>query len=138
MTHTLRKQYLYQFIADIAMTGEIEEFRHPKNPSVISTPFVQRVADTWKADWLIDAIAHYLTPTSLKIFVKNDPRINEATFWKLTVADNHSALLEGRADPSRSPFIRRVIEHTDVPLLSIDIWAAFDGTYWTLFLPNEH
>jgi hypothetical protein len=58
-------------------------------------------------------------------------------FWRLTVTDE-SAVLVAEADSGEEPFIRQEIEFTDFPLEKIDIWAAFDGLHWTLYLPSEH
>ena len=49
--------------------------------------------------------------------------------------------MEGHSPTAGSggpPFITQKIEYTDFPLDEIDIWAGFDGTRWTLYLPSEH
>lgn len=136
MDHTL-KEYLYEFIADISMTGEIDRFSSSQNDSVLFSPGVEQVADISHAYWLINAIACYLTPEFLQPFIKDDARIGDMHLWKLTVADDLTALLEARVNAACEPFVRQTIQHTKFPLRSIDICAAFYGNYWTLYLPSE-
>lgn len=130
--HLLTQHALSQF------TGDLDRFQHALNRSVCYTPGVQFVAETGGAYWLIDAIASYLRPSYLKPIVERDPRVRDQQFWNLTVAADRSAVLEARADTGEEPFVRQEIEYTDFSLESIDIWAAYDGTHWTLYLPSEH
>ena len=130
--HPLTQEALSQF------TGDLDRYRHSLNRSAIFTPGVKFMADSGGAYWLVDAIASYLRPAYLKPLIERDPRIGELHFWKLTVAADRTAALEARADSGEEPFIRQAIEYTDFPLASVDIWAAYDGTHWTLYLPSEH
>ena len=132
MTDTLTKQELVQFV------GDVERFRHSLNPRVIYTPGVQHVAEAGGAYWLIDAIASYLTPRYLEAAIASDPRVGELQFWRLTVSEERSAVLEARVDSDCESFVRQGIPFTDFPLESVDIWAGFDGEVWTLYLPSEH
>jgi len=135
MTHkqpTLTHEDLYRF------TGDILRFEHSLNHQVVFTPGVLHVATFGQAFWLIDAIASYLTPVELKPHVEADQRIGEMHFWQLTVKEDRTALLEARADSGCQPFIKQEIESTNFPLDSVDIWAAADGSRWTLYLPTEH
>lgn len=118
--------------------GDLERYRHPLARNVIYTPGVQHVAEAGQAYWLIDAIASYLSPTFVKKAATTDARIRGMQFWKLTVSDNNTAALRGFADSGVPPFVEQEIPFADFPLKSVDIWAAFDGTYWTLYLPSEH
>ncbi|MEZ6069473.1 MAG: hypothetical protein R3C10_04185 [Pirellulales bacterium] len=43
-----------------------------------------------------------------------------------------------RADSGERSFIVQHIPFTDFPLGEIDLWVAFDGRYYTLYLPSEH
>lgn len=132
MEHTLKKEELKQF------TGGCERYAHSLNRRIIYTPGVRHVAEAGGAYWLIDAIASYLTPSYLKRFIEKDPRIETMSFWKLIVSNDESAVLEARSDSPYKPFVRQEISFTDFPLRTIDIWAAFDGVCWTLYLPSEH
>jgi hypothetical protein len=58
-------------------------------------------------------------------------------FWRLTVT-GQSAVLIAEADVGEEPFIRQEISYTDFPLEQTAIWAGYDGTKWTLYLPSEH
>jgi hypothetical protein len=79
-----------------------------------------------------------LAPTAwLKDAIRDDSRLASMQFWRLTVEDQ-GAVLTAEADAGEEPFIQQVIPYTDFPLDRIEIWAAYDGTYWTLYLPSEH
>lgn len=129
---TLSKLDLRQF------TGDLQRFRHGFNPQVIYTPGIQHLAEAGGAYWLIDVIASYLTPKFVAQAAKQDPRVADMQFWRLTVGEDRSAVVEARADSPCEPFVRQEIEFTDFPLDSVDVWTAWDGTYWTLYLPSEH
>lgn len=131
------REYLYQFIGHYSFTGEIEGFQHRINDAVLYTPAIERLMDSQQADWLIDAIASYLVPSFVDPIAESDPRVAEMILWKLTVADNRSAILEARADSLADPFVRQTIEYADFSLRSVDIGAAFFANYWTLYLPSE-
>lgn len=119
-------------------TGDLDRFRHGFNRRVIYTPGIQYLAEQAGAYWLIDAIAIHLNSEPLRLAVQQDQRIGEMHFWKLAVEPNRSAMLTATADSGEPAFLRQAIEFTDFPLPNIDIWAAFDGAHWTLYLPSEH
>jgi hypothetical protein len=117
--------------------GDIIRFTHPLNRSVIYSPGVRYVAEKGHAYWLIDAIVSYFGSPEMKQAMAKDYRLQSLQFWRLTVTDS-SAVLTAEADAGEEPFIRQEIAFTDFPLDAIDIWAGFDGAYWTLYLPSEH
>lgn len=119
-------------------TGDIERFRHAINRNVIYTPGIQYLAEKAGAYWLIDEIAIALGSIEIRRAAIEDPRIAELHFWRLTVEMDNSAKLIARADSDVAPFIVRQIPFTDFPFDHIDIWAGFDGSVWTLYLPSEH
>ncbi len=131
MINTLTNFDLNQF------TGDLQRFRHPLNHKVIYTPGVQYVAEQCGAYWLIDAIVSYFDGPQMKAAIARDSRLSGMQFWRLAVKDG-SAVLTAEADAGETPFIRQDIEYSDFPLEQIDIWAAYDGTLWTLYLPSEH
>lgn len=118
--------------------GSLERWRHPLNTAVIYSPGVRFLAEQGKAYWLLDAIASYLVPPVLDPAAKIDSRILSLHFWKLNVAEDHSAVLHAEADFGVKPFVVQEIEHTDFPLQKAEVWAGFDGHYWVLYLPSEH
>ena len=131
MTATLQASDLRQF------SGDLERFRHPLSRNVIYTPGVQSLAEQGQAYWLIDAIASYFGSDVMNHAMRKDSRLKSLQFWRLEVQDE-SGVLTARADDGVEPFVRQEIEHTDFPLEQVDIWAGYDGTYWTLYLPSEH
>lgn len=118
-------------------TGDILRYTHPLNRSILYTPGVRHVAEAGQAYWLIDAIASYFDSTPMKEAMQRDARIRDLQFWRLEV-EGLSAVLTAAADSDEEPIIRQEISYTDFPLKSIDIWAGYDGSYWTLYLPSEH
>jgi len=98
---------------------------------------VQYLAEEASAYWLIDAIVSYFGSEIMQEAAIRDRRLISMQFWRLQVHDE-SALLTARADDDVPPFIQQKIPFTDFPLKQIDIWAGFDGTFWTLYLPSEH
>jgi hypothetical protein len=119
-------------------TGDIIRVRHPLNPNVIYTPGVQYLAEAGSAYWLVDAIAIWIGSEQFMRAEQDDPRIGYMHFWTLVKSPRGSATLHAKADSPDVPFIVQELEFTDFPLPRIDIWAAFDGLYWTLYLPSEH
>lgn len=89
------------------------------------------------AYWLIDAIVSYFGSPVMQRAMANDPRICSMQFWRLSV-DNQSALLTAEADAGVEPFVTQEIAYTDFPLPEIQVWAGFDGSRGTLYLPSEH
>lgn len=128
---TLTHNHLRRF------TGDLERFRHWIARSVIFTPGVKHVAERAGAYWLIDELVFAITGNAIQRAGRTDPRVLEMHFWRLEV-DGGSATLFARADSDADPFYRKVIQYTDFPLDHIEIWAAFDGEHWTLYLPSEH
>lgn len=118
--------------------GDLERYRHSLNRHVIFTPGVLFLAERAGAHWLIDAIASYLTRSTLEPLGKRDPRIRSLHFWNLDVWADKSATLYAEADLNEKPFIKQEIPFTDFPLRHVSVWAGFDGEYWTLYLPSEH
>jgi len=118
-------------------TGDLERTRHPLARGVIYTEGVRFVAEQGGAYWLIDELAFAIACGEIQKAGHSDPRILELHFWRLEVNDK-TATLTARADSDVPPFYTKEIPFTDFPLDSIDIWAAFDGEYWTLYLPSEH
>lgn len=129
---TLTKSELSQF------TGSLKRWRHGGNRAVIYTPGVRYLAQRADAYWLIDTIATFLTPDVLEPAGKKDPRVLSLHFWKLEVAEDHSALLYAEADLGVEPFASQYIPYTDFPFPEVAIWAGCDGRHWTLYLPSEH
>lgn len=126
-------------VADLALfTGDHERFRHSFVRRVIYTPGVQFLAQRAGAYWLIDAIALHLVSKAFENAAKANEMIGRLHFWTLKVNPDHSAELCAKADKHYKPFFVQAIEYTDFPLPRIDIWAGFDGGYWTLYLPSEH
>ena len=129
---TLTKDELNQF------TGDLVRYRHPINRSVIYTPGVRHVAESGEAYWLIDAIASHIGSPAFSNAAARDYRIGSMHFWTLERNENNAASLFAKADGPEDAFIVQDIPFTDFPMKSIDIWAAFDGEHWTLYLPSEH
>ena len=141
MTKQTKKQTLdvNQLKAEMEhFCGDLVRYRHPLNQKVIYTPGVRHVAEKANAYWLIDAIASWIgTPDFLEA-AQEDSRIASMHFWTLEVNADSAATLVARADSPCDSFIEQQIEWTDFPLSKIDIWAGFDGSHWTLYLPSEH
>ncbi|MCA9215714.1 MAG: hypothetical protein KDB27_21765 [Planctomycetales bacterium] len=131
MTNTLTQADLDQFY------GDIKRYQHLLNSKVIYTPGIRYLADQGQAYWLIDAIATYLGSARMRQAIKQDSRIASMQFWRLEVV-NSQGVLTAEADAGVTPFVQQAIGHTDFPLERVDIWAAYDGLYWTLYLPSEH
>ncbi|MGE3424819.1 MAG: DUF6876 family protein [Dehalococcoidia bacterium] len=112
-------------------------YRHPLNRQVIYTEGVRFLAEHAKAYWLIDAIASYFPSPVMEDAIGADERLASLQFWTLNVAGDQAELLM-LADRDERPLIRQRIALTDFPLDRIDIWAGFNGSGWTLYLPSEH
>lgn len=119
-------------------TGDLLRYVHPINRQVIYTPGVRFLADAGEAYWLIDEIALTLGSSQMERAIAADVRVGELHFWHLAVAADQTAWLRARANAGVSSFIRKRIAFTDFPLDHVEIWAGFDGRYWTLYLPSEH
>lgn len=119
-------------------TGDLVRIRHGLNRQVIYTPGVRHVVEKGQACWLIDAIASWIGSNPFNEAVTNDPRIGDLHFWTFEKQEDQPSILYAKADSPEEPFICQLIEFTDFPLDKINIWAGFDGSYWTLYLPSEH
>ncbi len=119
-------------------TGTTGYYRHSLNRRVIYTDAIKFVAEEGGAYWLIDAIASWIGSKTFREAVSKDERIGEMHFWRLEVKEDRTAVLFAKADSPDEAFIIQSIPFTDFPLESIDIWAAYDGEHWTLYLPSEH
>lgn len=120
-------------------TGSLERYRHATNPRVVYTPGVKHLAEEGGAYWLLDAIASWIGSHSFNRALEADPRLASLHFWRLSVdRRDDSALLAAAADAGEPPFITQHVPFTDFPLSHIEIWAGYDGTTWTLYLPSEH
>ena len=119
-------------------TGDLDRYRHSLNRCVIYTPGVKHLAERAGAYWLIDLIASYFGSEVMKQAIADDERLASMQFWRLDVDDTGKAVASCPADGSEEPAITQVIPFTDFPLNQVDIWAAFDGEHWTLYLPSEH
>lgn len=131
-TEKLTQADLMQF------TGDLERYRHPLNRRVIYTPGVQFLAEGAGAYWLIDVIASYFGSPEMMNAICKDRRLADLQFWRLDVNADNTARVTARADTNVKPFITQEIGFTDFPLEFVEIWAAFDGRHWTLYLPSEH
>lgn len=131
-TQTLTEADLRQF------TGDLVRIRHPLNRKVIYTPGVKHVAEAGQAYWLIDSIASWIGSEEFQAAEQIDERISEMHFWTFEKSWSHAGQLTARADSPDEPFIVQSFEFTDFPLPRIDIWAAWSGDHWTLYLPSEH
>ena len=119
-------------------TGDLERFRHWLCRRVIYTPGVHYLTERGQAHWLLDAIAFYFRSNVMVRAIERDKRVKVMQFWRLEVRSDRSAILTARADSDEEPFISQSFRHTDFPLHCVHIWAAYDGEYWTLYLPSEH
>ena len=119
-------------------TGDLTRYRHWSNRRLIYTPGVKFLAEQAQAYWLLDAIASYFGSQEMIRASLRDTRLLDIQFWRLDVQPDRSAILTARADSGVEPFIFQSIECTDFPLDHVDIWAAYDGEHWTLYLPSEH
>jgi hypothetical protein len=119
-------------------TGDLTRYRHWQNRRVIYTPGIKYLAGKAQAYWLVDAIASYFGSNEMIRAELRDMRLLQMQFWRLDVLADRSAVLSARADSGEAPFILQSIEYTDFSLDYVDIWAAYDGEHWTLYLPSEH
>ena len=117
--------------------GDFVRYQHPLNRSVIYSPGVRHLAENASAYWLIDAIASWIGSTTFVAATSQDERIGQMHFWTLDVEPSGAAVLYAKADSPCDAFIEQPIEWSDFPLPTIDIWAGFDGSHWTLYLPSE-
>jgi len=129
-SNNLCEQELRQF------TGSELFYQHRNN--LVYTEGIRHVANRGDAYWLVDAISSWIGSQAFVAAVRKDDRIGFMHFWKLEVHEDRTAVLSARADSPDEPFIVQSIPYTDFPLTTIDIWAGYDGSRWTLYLPSEH
>lgn len=120
-----------------AFCGGLARYRSPLNRTVIYTPGIQFLIEKAHAYWLLDAIISYFGSEQMQRAMIKDYRVKSMQFWRLDVTDE-AGVLTARADDGVTPFVRQEIVFTDFPLEYVDIWAGYDGEYWTLYLPSEH
>jgi hypothetical protein len=118
--------------------GDLLRYRHWLCRKVLYSPGIAYLAETASAYWLIDAIASWLGSQEYCDAINNDLRIEQLHFWRLEVRSDRSAVLIARADRGEKPFISQTIPFTDFPLGELDVWVAYDGSDWTIYLPSEH
>lgn len=112
-------------------TGSETWYRAGFPPHVIFTEGMHYLADAAGAHWLIEAIAsHLVTKPKLKA--------HGLLFWKLEKIPGGTWRLSARRDTGEPMVARQEIEYSDFPLDSIDVWTAWDGMRWTIYLPSEH
>ena len=119
-------------------TGSERFYRHPLNRLVVYTEGVHFLAEQAEAFWLIDAIVSYFGTPLMHQAIAADERLEGMQFWSLRVEPNSRACLVCQADAGEPAAIIKVVPYTDFPLDRIDIWAGFNGEFWTLYLPSEH
>ncbi len=130
--HPLTQAELREF------TGDDIRYRHAFARSVIYTPGVKHLAERASAYWLLDDIAILTVSRELKRAAVKNPLVADMQFWILTVAQDQTALLTCGDGNKGHPVYSQRIPFTDFPLPSVEVWAAFDGQHWTLYLPSEH
>jgi hypothetical protein len=94
-------------------------------PTHLLTDGAKYAAETYKAFWLMDAIASYAKK------LRNEP----FQVWKLRKLPEGGAVLTCE-DGNYRPLTSQKIEFTDIPG-DIDIWVGQSGEYWVLHLPSE-
>lgn len=129
---TLKESDLNQF------TGDPDRYHHQPFRRMCYTLGIHHIAREGKAYWLIDAISSHIGSPEFNDAVAKDERIGERHFWTFERGGGTAAKLFAKADSPEDPFIVQNIGFTDFPLETIDIWAAWDGHHWTLYLPSEH
>jgi hypothetical protein len=121
-----------------SFSGDIERYTHPFCRQVIYSPGMRYLAEAGQAYWLLDEIAFTLgSPSTMRRLIAKDARAAEMLFWRLRVRDDKTAVLIGEVDQGQT-VTRRAYTYTDFPLDRVEIWTAFDGTRWTIYLPSEH
>lgn len=113
-------------------TGTENYYRHWSG--FLFTDGVKYLADHAGCYWLIDAIASY----QRELAEHPDQRLHETQFWKLTVQENHGAILECVADQGVPPAVSQPIEWTDFPLPEIQIWVQVTEGPAVAILPSEY
>ena len=136
-------QHQQQFAAELKaqlkhFAGDLERYRHSLFPKLIYTPGIKHLAEAAGAYWLLDVIASHLLSSDFQAAVRMDARILDLHFWNLAVDKDSSAVVTARVDQGEPAFVQQAIPLTDFPLETIDLWVAYDGQFFTLYLPSEH
>ena len=118
-------------------TGSEVFYRHTFSRQVIYTEGIRFLAEVAGAYWLLDELAFSYMSEQMREACAADPRLRSMQFWTLHVTNSQGELTM-RADADVEPAITKLISFTDFPLETIDIWAAYNGEFWTLYLPSEH
>ena len=97
---------------------------------LLYTDGVQYLAENAGAYWLIDVVASY----------QHKRRVAREPFqlWRLTVDDNHRAIVTMRADSDQKPIVTQRIEYSDFPLPEIELYACDTGQGVPLMLKSEY
>jgi hypothetical protein len=103
-------------------------YRHPLL-NIQYTEGVRYVAQKAGAYWLIDLIASWQSHALVKL----DPMLQQIQFWKLTVRDDHSAVLICERDSDDVVIIHNIL-FTDFPLTQFRVY--YQGGI--LLLPSEY
>jgi hypothetical protein len=107
-------------------TGTEHWYRHPLACNVLYTDGARYVAQAGGAYWLLDEIA--LTQQFIAAVAAEGFQL-----WKLTLRDDHSALLACEDGNGREVF-SKAIEYTDFPLPEIKLYF----TNGVILLPSEY
>jgi len=89
------------------------------------TDGVKYLAQQAGAYWLIDAIGSYQKASIKEITIQ---------FWRLTVNEDKSAVLQMREDSDRPSRVSQKIAYTDFPLKEIELYFSNN----VLLLPSEY
>ena len=112
-------------------------------PRLVCTDGLVQVLARAEAFWLLDAIGSHLFDRNFKLAAAKDSRLDEMSFWTLTV-DRHGEgiYLRCRADSDAPWAVVQCIDYTDFPLAKLHVWAVRkdfpSGPGWVLMLPNEY
>lgn len=101
---------------------------------MLLTDGIVTMREICNAYWLVDAVASY------QHIMQKDEVLREFQVWHLDVDQDENSITKGyailtcTADSGLPPVVRQVIEYTDFPLKSIDIWVEGE----VMLLPSEH
>jgi hypothetical protein len=98
---------------------------------VLCTDGVRWLADAAECHWLVSVVSSYQGEPIIKDF-------DGFQVWRLDVKDG-AGVVTARADKGQPVLITQVIEFTDFPLPSIDLWVV-DGEpgQRVVMLPSEY
>ena len=118
--------------------GTTNFYRHPLWKGIVYTDGIQYVAEKASAYWLIDLIAGSLMSPEYKKAASKDSRLSSMIFYNLSVQPGNKAVLTANADLDAPNWFEHKIEFTDFPEQNLDVWAAWNGTGFTLMLKTEY